>query len=106
MRDRVEHVPAWTPAAAVRTHPGWRSFHAMPVTDEAGRLIGAIRYQTLRRLEQEAEAGGGAGPLSVTVSALAELFHLGVVGLIEGVAATAAAPRGPRRPAGTGGGAR
>jgi magnesium transporter len=105
MRDPVERVPAWTPATAVRTHPGWRSFHAMPVTDEAGRLIGAIRYQTLRRLEQEAEGGQGPGPAAMTVSALGELFHLGLAGLIEGVAA-AAAPRGPTRSTTGGGGTR
>ncbi|MBA3949432.1 MAG: magnesium transporter, partial [Acidobacteria bacterium] len=27
MHTPVEHVPAWTPAAAVRAHPGWRAFH-------------------------------------------------------------------------------
>ena len=89
MRDQVGHLPAWTPSAAVRAHPGWRSFHAMPVTDDDGRLIGAIRYQTLRQLEQEVDAGMGAQLASVTAGALGELFHLGVAGLVEGVAAVA-----------------
>lgn len=108
MHDRVEQLPAWTPAAAVRTHPGWRAFHAMPVTDEQGRLVGAIRYQTLRRLEQDAEAGRGAQPTALTAGALGELFHLGMAGFVEGVAA-AAAPRGGRaaaRATGEDGGAR
>lgn len=95
MHAEVEHVPAWTPAAAVRTHPGWRSYHALPVTDEDGRLIGAIRYQTLRRLEQEMDAGQGEPITAQTVGALGELFHLGMAGIIEGVAATAA-PRDAR----------
>jgi len=95
MHDEVERVPAWAPAAAVRAHPGWRSFHALPVTDEDGRLIGAIRYQTLRRLEQEMDAAGGDQVTSRTVGALGELFHLGMAGIIEGVAA-AAAPRETR----------
>ncbi|HVR44650.1 MAG TPA: CBS domain-containing protein [Thermoanaerobaculia bacterium] len=95
MNTPVEHLPAWTPAAGVRVHPAWRSFHALPVTDEAGRLAGAIRYQTLRRLEQEADAGGGAAPTGLTVGALGELFHLGLAGFVEGVAG-AAAPRAPR----------
>ncbi len=94
MHSPVSHVPAWTPAAAVRAHPAWRSFHAMPVTDEAGRFAGAIRYQTLRRLEHEADAGGGAAPTGLTVGALGELFHLGIAGFVEGVAG-AAAPREP-----------
>ncbi len=88
-------MPAWTPTTAVRTHPGWRSFHALPVTDEEGRLVGAIRYQTLRRLEQEIDAARGEQITTQTVGALGELFHLGVAGMIEGVA-SAAAPRGAR----------
>lgn len=94
MHERVEHLPAWTPAAAVRAHPGWRSYHAMPVTDEGGRLLGAIRYQTLRRLEQDGGDGRGPQVTAVTVGALGELFRLGIAGLVEGVAA-AAAPAGP-----------
>lgn len=96
MHTQVEHVPAWTPAAAVRVHPGWRSFHALPVTSEAGHLVGAIRYQTLRRLERDAETGGGTPPTGLTVGALGELFHLGLAGFIEGVAG-AAVPRPPRQ---------
>ena len=91
MHSPVSHVPAWTPADAVRAHPAWRSFHALPVTDEAGRFAGAIRYQTLRRLEHEAELAGGAPPTGVTVGALGELFHLGLAGFVEGVAGAAAA---------------
>jgi Mg/Co/Ni transporter MgtE len=97
MHERVEHLPAWTPAPAVRMHPGWRSFHAMPVTDEQGRLVGAIRYQTLRKLEQEADGGEGVRRAAVAVGALGELFHLGLAGMVEGVA-TAATPRAGRAP--------
>lgn len=94
MHDRVEHLPAWTPAAAVRAHPGWRNYHAMPVTDESGRLVGAIRYRTLRRLEREAESGRGEQLTAVTVGALGELFHLGMAGFVQGVATTASHSRG------------
>jgi hypothetical protein len=73
----------------VRVHPGWRTFHAMPVTDEDGRLVGAIRYQTLRRLEQDADAGRAAQRATIAVGALGELFHLGMAGFVEGLAATA-----------------
>ena len=104
MHTPVAHLPAWTPAAAVVGHPAWRSYHALPVTDEAGRLAGAIRYQTLRRLEHESDAaeGGAPGP---TVGALGELFHLGLAGFVEGVAG-AAAPRSWKAPGGEGGDSR
>lgn len=97
MHERVQHLPAWTPATAVRVHPGWRSFHAMPVTDEEKRLVGAIRYQTLRRLEETADGGADARLTAATVGALGELFHLGMAGMVEGVAA-AAVPRDTRVP--------
>lgn len=89
MHRDVERLAAWTPAAALLTHPAWRRFHAMPVVDDAGRLLGAIRYQTLRRLEQEADAATAVQPTGATVAALGELFHLGVAGLIEGVSTMA-----------------
>jgi magnesium transporter len=89
MNSPVDHVPAWTPAAAVTAHPAWRNFHALPVSDEADRFAGAIRYQTLRRLEHEAGAAGGGAPAAPTVAALGELFHLGFAGLVEGVAGAA-----------------
>jgi magnesium transporter len=92
MHSHVERLPAWLPANAVRTHPGWRTYHAMPVVDESDRLLGAIRYQTLRRLEHEADAAGAERPAAATVAALGELFHLGMAGLIEGISA-AAVPR-------------
>ena len=101
MHSRVESLPAWTPATAVSGHPGWRAYHAMPVTDDDGRLVGAIRYQTMRRLEGDSDTDRGARNVSQTVGALGELFHLGMAGIVEGVA-TAATPRNLRRSDGGG----
>lgn len=92
MRDGVDSLPAWMPAAAVRTHPGWQSAHVLPVVDEAGRLVGSIRWETLRRLEREAETRQDPRGAAATVGALGELFHLGLAGFIEGVA-SAGTPR-------------
>lgn len=88
MHGRVDRLSAWEPAAAVRAHPGWSRYHAMPVVDEADRLLGAIRYQTFRRLEREA-AGGGRTPAATTALALGELYHLGLAGFVEGLATPA-----------------
>lgn len=95
MRTPVEALPAWTPLAAARAHRAWDVSHVMPIVDDAGRLVGALRYETLRRLEREAEARGERPRTAETVVALGELFHLGLAGFIEAVGATAAS-RGDR----------
>jgi magnesium transporter len=89
LREGVPTVPAWMPAAAVRTHHGWDLMPVLPVVDESGRLLGGLRYETLRRLQREGGQGRDAENASTTVSALGELFHLGLAGLVEGVAASA-----------------
>jgi magnesium transporter len=86
MHREVMRLSAWMPVALVREHAGWHSCHALPVVDEADRLLGAIRYQTLRRLEREV-AGRAPDPSLLTARALAELFQVGTRGLLAGVAA-------------------
>ena len=88
MHRDVERLPAWMPVAQVREHPAWRHYHAMPVVDDEQRLLGAIRYQTLRQLERQAEERG-PDPSLLTARALGELFQIGTNGLVAGVAATA-----------------
>lgn len=100
MHRNVESFSAWTPEALVRRHPGWLRFHAMPVVDDEGRLLGAVRYQTLRRLEREA-SDRERDPSLLTATALAELFRLGTSGLVAGVAAAAAEPADLDRPTST-----
>ncbi|MEO7521416.1 MAG: CBS domain-containing protein, partial [Gemmatimonas sp.] len=88
MHREVERVTVHTPVALVRDHAGWQLFHALPVVDDEDRLLGAIRYQTLRRLERETSKDGPA-PGNLTAGALAELFQLGTSGLVAGLSATA-----------------
>lgn len=88
MHRDVEHISAWMPVALVREHAGWHRYHALPVIDDERRLLGAIRYQTLRRLEREA-ADRTPDPSLLTARALGELFQLGTTGLVAGVAVTA-----------------
>lgn len=73
-------------------HPGWRRFHALPVVDAEGRLLGIIRYETLRELEDELGGGesGGKGGLDLAVS-LSELYVKGLTGLVTGLAPRSAA---------------
>lgn len=88
MHRDVDRINVFSPVAIVRDHAGWQRFHALPVVDDEDRLLGAIRYQTLRRLERDATKAGPT-PANLTAGALAELFQLGTSGLVAGLAATA-----------------
>jgi magnesium transporter len=54
MHTPVTHLPVRADSAAILSHPGWRQWHALPVVDEQGILLGAVRYETFRRLAEEA----------------------------------------------------
>jgi len=97
MHRNIDRINVFSPVALVRDHAGWQRFHALPVVDDDERLLGAIRYQTLRRLEREATKAGPT-PANLTAGALAELFQLGTSGLVAGLAATATTHRDASRP--------
>jgi magnesium transporter len=83
---------------AIVSHPGWRTVHSLPVVDGQGMFLGALRYRTLRRLQEEMSEDPTA-PGTATVQALGDLFWTGVAGLIDAMAtgAAAAAPEPLRR---------
>lgn len=99
---RVVHtLSARSPWDAVLAHRGWRSVHALPVVDEHGVFLGAIRYKVLKQVEQDlAESDGFEAPAAGAGSALGELYGLSVRGLLEWGAALvqgSAAPAPGRR---------
>ncbi len=97
MHRDVDRINVNAPVSLVRDHAGWQRFHALPVVDDEDHLLGAIRYQTLRRLEREASKAGPSAE-NVTAGALAELFQLGTSGLVAGLSATASPGRDLSRP--------
>jgi magnesium transporter len=66
---------------AIVDHPGWREVTALPVVDDAGTYLGAIRYRTLRRIESGLARGGPDGPS--TANALGDLFATVTAGMVE-----------------------
>lgn len=87
----VMQPPAWRLAAltdrrALVEHPGWREVHALPVVDRQGRFLGAVRYRTMRRLE-DALRERASEPSAPTAEALGDLFWTGVAGLLDAVGA-------------------
>ena len=93
MHKPVERLPAITTLAAILLHPAWREFHALPVTDSEEKFLGAIRYKTLKRLEQESARRGSPDESMTALLSLGELCWIGFAGMIAGLAATVL-PRG------------
>ncbi len=69
--------------ADIVTHPGWREAHSIPVVDDDDRYVGAIRYRTLRRLEDSLRAREE----DETVKALGELLAIGAGGIVRALTA-------------------
>lgn len=90
MNAATHRIPARAERLEVIAHPGWRQVHSLPVVDDAGRLVGAIRFRTLRGLEEEAFRRA-AREVGSTGSALGELYWTGVSGMLDALL-TALAP--------------
>lgn len=70
---------------AAAADPAWREHDVLPVVDHAGRLVGAIRYATLRRATGETASAGPAGVREEigTAMQLANLLYLGMADVID-----------------------
>jgi magnesium transporter len=98
MRGPVMCLQADDDRRSILAHPGWDEFHALPVVDQDRRLLGVVRYETLRRIDAESSHQRTESAVSVAVS-LGELFWLGLSGLVDGLGRVAlrAAPDEGRR---------
>jgi len=82
-RRTVARIKASARRNAIVMHPRWRELHTLPVVDDDGRYLGAIRYRTLRRLEVEsASESKRKHPLTVAAG-LANIYALGVHSLLS-----------------------
>ena len=73
---------------AVAAHPGWLRVHALPVVTDGDIFVGAIRYGTLRHIEEGLDHASRSDRLRATGAALGEVYWLGAAGLVT-CAATA-----------------
>lgn len=91
----VERIATGESGRAILTHPAWRRFHAMPVVDERDRLVGVIRYETLRELETGLDRENPRNTLSLAV-ALGELYWLGATAVTRQVFDVLSRPSRPK----------
>jgi len=87
MATNVDRLPAASDWKAILVHPGWTEYHALPVVDDGGRFVGALRYETLRRLEGQART---ELPSASLAASLGELYWVGLSGILRGLGQAAA----------------
>jgi magnesium transporter len=88
MKTQVRRLSAGADRHTIVAHPGWREVHSLPVVDEAGVYLGALRYKTLMRLEEALQGAKAEG--AMTARALGDLFRTGATGMLEAMTATLA----------------
>ena len=71
-----------TPVQSLTGHPQWLELHALPVVDQSSLFLGAISLETIRSVViQPGNTGEEMGQLAM--SALGELYRLGLAGLLR-----------------------
>ena len=70
-------------------HPQWARFHTLPVVDRWGTFLGALRYRTLRGIEQDLVVNANPGSLSQTLIKLWEAYSLAGLRIMTDMADTA-----------------
>lgn len=82
-RRTVARIKASARRNAIVMHPRWRELHTLPVVDDAGHYLGAIRYRTLRRLEVESASDSKRKHPLTVAAGLANIYALGVHSLLS-----------------------
>lgn len=86
MSCKLMSVAAASTAEELLSHPSWRVFHTMPVVDRNGAFLGALRYRTLRMLEERPRSSDGPGTISGALVALWEAYALTGIRVMTDVA--------------------
>jgi magnesium transporter len=72
MRSPVARLSVYADRVGALAHPGWRTFYALPVADDAGLLVGVLRHKRLHASEDGLTPESG-DLLSIGVS-LGEMY--------------------------------
>lgn len=83
----VVALQATDPVRVVCGHHGWRSYHALPVSEADGRVVGVIPYDTMRRLESELAEEGPADAVMLGAT-LGRAWIALTAALLDGLAAS------------------
>lgn len=91
-RREYTAIPAGTERGTLLAHPAWADLLTPPVVDEAGRLVGVLRYSAVR-----GQPADGAPPTRVAAAALelTELAWLAGAAVLEALADACVPPSQP-----------
>lgn len=81
-RDLIS-VYAHANTRILANHPGWEKLDSLPVVDEAGVVVGAIRHRTLRNIAQRKDETGEQKPALNTLLAFGELYWKGLTAVLS-----------------------
>jgi magnesium transporter len=73
MHVHVARLSVHADLIAIRAHPGWLEYHALPVVDNHAMLVGVLRYRTLRAAVPDIGPLVASSPLGASL-ALGELY--------------------------------
>jgi len=90
MHAAVATLPPRARLKSILAHPGWHDFDALPVVDDSGRFLGALRNRRVRDLERRLAARGETGSGIDMLLSLGEMYWTGLSDLLFGVASAAA----------------
>jgi magnesium transporter len=96
MRLHVARLSARADRTTIVAHPAWRDFHALPVVDDVGTFLGALRYEIIRRLEGESATNRQTQSALATLFTLGELYWIGLSQVFAGLV-SALAPQPTRQ---------
>jgi len=88
MTAKVVTLSAEASIDEILQHPQWERFHTLPVVDRWGTFLGALRYRTLRGIEQEQVHNPDPGPLSQALIQLWEVYSLAGIGMMTDMVKT------------------
>ena len=76
VRDQLETVSAEATEQELQQNLNWQLYHTLPVVDRQRHFLGAIRYRTLRHIEERTDARPTAGPLPEALLQMWEAYAL------------------------------
>jgi magnesium transporter len=74
MHRHVVRLPVNADPIAMRAHPGWLDYYALPVVDKKGVLVGLLRYKIFRAaFPEDTRVAGAPDPLAASLE-IGELY--------------------------------